>query len=88
MGLSGAGGRALLHDLDTKFQEQDRLMKYLMNQNSNLEEQISVVKDNQYKLRDGDLTNVGKLENQIRFAQEQMKFTSQEMSVKIKNLEE
>lgn len=46
------------------------------------------MKENQFKLRDGDLTNIGKLENQIRFAQEQMKFTTQEMSIKIKNLEE
>lgn len=36
--LAGAGGRALLHDLDTKFGEMDRLIKYLMNHNSNLEE--------------------------------------------------
>ena len=28
--LGGAGGRALLHDLDTKFNEQDRMLKYLM----------------------------------------------------------
>jgi hypothetical protein len=28
--LTGAGGRALLHDLDTKFNEQDRVMKFLM----------------------------------------------------------
>ena len=30
--LSGSSGRALLFDLDKKFDEQDRLIKYLMQQ--------------------------------------------------------
>jgi hypothetical protein len=36
--MNGAAGRALLHDLDKKFDDQDRLMKYMMEQMSSLED--------------------------------------------------
>lgn len=88
IGISGAGGRALLHDLDNKFAEHERLIKHLMNHNSNLELQLHNVKDAQYKLRDGDLGNIGKLEAQVRHLTEEFKFADQEKNIKLKNLED
>lgn len=61
--LSGAGGRALLHDLDTKFNEQDRMMKYLLTQIQTLEDQQALAKENTYKIRDADSHHISKLEN-------------------------
>jgi len=39
LGLSPANGRALLHDLDSKFSSQDRLLKLLMSQIDSLDKQ-------------------------------------------------
>lgn len=39
--LSGSSGRALLFDLDKKFDEQDRLIKYLMQQQDQMTEQLA-----------------------------------------------
>ena len=86
--LSGAGGRALLHDLDTKFNEQDRMLKYLMVQIQSIEDGQSTMKDQQYKVRDGDIQTISNIESQMKFEQEQNRFAQQEMFGKIKNLEE
>ena len=65
--LGAAGGRALLHDLDSKFNEQDRMLKYLMAQIQGIEDGQSNMKDQQYKVRDGDMQSISKLENQMKF---------------------
>lgn len=54
-GLSGAQGRAMLHDLDQKFGEQDRMMKFLQNQLATLEDQLAQSKEMQLKMRDDEM---------------------------------
>lgn len=46
------------------------------------------MKENQHKVRDKDQSQIGKLEQQIRYFQEQQSFSTQEMTIKLKNLEE
>ena len=66
-GLNSAGGRALLHDLDKKFDDQDRMIKYLLRQYEALESQNSTVKQQQLKLHDQDLNQLAKMENQMKY---------------------
>ena len=61
--LSGASGRALLHDLDSKFSEQDRLLKFMMGQMQGLEENQGQIKNNSNKARDVDSGQLQELKN-------------------------
>ena len=45
----------MLHDLDQKFGEQDRMMKFLQNQLATLEDQLAQSKDMQLKMRDDEM---------------------------------
>ena len=64
------------------------MLKYLMVQIQSIEDGQSTMKDQQYKVRDGDIQTISKLESQMKFEQEQNRFAQQEMFGKIKNLEE
>ena len=64
------------------------MIKYLMNQITNQEEHMVNIKENQFKARDVDQEQLTKIENQIRFFQEQAKFTQQEYNSKLKNMED
>ena len=43
------------------------MLKFLMNQIQNIEEGQVSMKDQQYKVRDGDMQSISKLENQMKF---------------------
>lgn len=45
-------------------------------------------KELQLKMRDDEMGQLGKLENQLRYNSEQASFTQQEITTKIKNLED
>ena len=64
------------------------MLKYLMVQIQSIEDGQSTMKDQNYKVRDGDMASISKLENVMKFEQEQARFAQQEMFGKIKNLEE
>ena len=59
-----------------------------MNQISNQEEHMMSMKDNQFKARDVDQEQLTKIENQIRYQQEEAKFSQQEFTSKLKNMED
>ena len=68
--LSGANGRALLFDLDKKFDEQDRLIKYLMQQQASMEDQMISNRQANSKYVESSQQSLGKIENQMRYASE------------------
>lgn len=65
--LSGATGRALLFDLDKKFDEQDRLIKYLMKQQNTFEDQLVNMRQSNNKVSDAEHATIGKIEQQVRY---------------------
>ena len=46
------------------------------------------MKNNQFKVRDEESSQISKLENQLRFNTEQQQFNMQEVALKVKNLED
>jgi hypothetical protein len=59
-----------------------------MAQLQGIEEGQANIKDQSFKTRDVDMQAISKLENAMRFQDEQNKFIQQDMVGKIKNLEE
>lgn len=84
--LSGATGRALLFDLDKKFDEQDRLIKYLMKQQNTFEDQLVSQRQQSNKLLDTEQAAVGKLESNMRYQSEQTSIAVQELQLQVKSL--
>ena len=46
------------------------------------------MKENQFKARDAEVSQISKLETQLRYSQEQQQYGMQEIILKVKNLEE
>ena len=63
-------------------------MKYMMEQMSSLEDQLQKSKQQQLGLRDQDLTKMGRIESHIRQSSEQQLYTQQEITQKVKLLED
>ena len=59
-----------------------------MNQVQGVEDQQTSIKNNQIKLRDQDLKNIGQVESQVRSVSENQIFTQQEILAKLKGLED
>lgn len=85
--LSGSQGKALLFDLDKKFEEQDRMIKYLLTQIGQIEDQQQSYKELNAKMRDIDADNVSKLENSFKKNNEVSGFQLQELTQKMRSLE-
>jgi hypothetical protein len=84
--LSGAAGRALLFDLDKRFDEQDRLMKFLMKQQNSVDDQLASQRQLSNKLADGEAASVSKLESQMRYQAEQTQIVQQELQLQVRQL--
>ena len=63
-------------------------MKYMIEQMSSLEDQLQKSKQQQLGLRDQDLTKIGRIESHIRQSSEQQTYSQQEITQKIKLLED
>lgn len=85
---SSVDGKALLHDLDQKFESQDRLMTFLISQFNNLEQTVQGLNRKTQGIQDLERDARSKLENSIKFSNDQSHYSLQEVSQKILSLED
>ena len=84
---AGLQDRAILHDLDSKFDNQDRMINFILQQISNLEGQVTqstnIVRNNV----DIDRDSIIKLKSEIRGVNDQSALTNSNLNQRLSSLE-
>lgn len=81
-------GKALLHDLDQKFEGQDRMINYLISQINGLESNVQSLNRKAQVISDVERDARSKLENNFKYTHDQTHFSVAELASKIGQLEE
>lgn len=85
---AGVDGKALLHDLDMKFEQQERMINYLISQINTMESTVQSLNRKTQSIVDQERDARSKLENTVRYSSDQQLFGIQEVMQKIKFLED
>lgn len=80
-------GKALLHDLDQKFESQDRMINYLISQLNSVDQTVQNLNRKAQSLQDSERDARTKLESSLKFNQEQQYFSLSEVTARISGLE-
>lgn len=73
--MAGAHEKALLHDLDQKFENQDRMINFVLQQVTNLENQIATSSNMVRNNVDVDRDSIIKLKTDLRSTADQSNAT-------------
>lgn len=85
---AGIDGKALLHDLDQKFESQDRMITYLVSQLNGMDQTVQNLNRKAQSISDAERDARSKLESNIKFSQEQSFFSLSEVNSRIQALEQ
>jgi flagellar motility protein MotE (MotC chaperone) len=85
---SGVDGKALLHDLDMKFDSQERMINYLMSQVSSMEQTVQGLNRKAQSLVDQERDARSKLETNFKYTNDQQHYNLTEVLQKINFLED
>ncbi len=81
-------GKALLHDLDQKFESQDRMINYLISQINSMDQTIQNLNRKAQSISDAEREARSKLESNVKFNQDQAFFSMSEVVSRISTLEQ
>lgn len=85
---NGFDGKALLRDLDLKFEGQDKLLSFMMQQIKGLEEETTQGKRTNQNLEAAFRQDRGKVEQQLRQAGDNHNFSFQDFQAKLQAVED
>lgn len=81
-------GKALLHDLDQKFESQDRMINYLISQINSMDQTMQNLSRKAQQISDAERDARAKLESSVKFNQDQSFFSMSEVVSRISTLEQ
>lgn len=81
-------GKALLHDLDQKFESQDRMISYLVSQINSMDQSMQNLSRKAQSISDAERDARSKIESNLKFNQEQSFFSMSEVTARIQALEQ
>ena len=64
---SGVDGKALLHDLDSKFESQDRMINYLISQLNSVDQTVQNLNRKAQQISDAEREARQKIEGTLKF---------------------
>ena len=85
---SSLDGKALLHDLDSKFETQDKMINYLISQINTVETTVQTLNRKAQNIADQERVERSKLESSLKYDKDQSNYTISEVMSKINFLDE
>ena len=85
---SSLDGKALLHDLDMKFETQDKMINYLISQINTVETTVQTINRKAQNIADQERVERNKLESSLKYDKDQSNYTIGEVMSKVNFLEE
>ena len=80
MKFSNLDGKALLHDIDSKFDEQERIIKFLVGQINNLDQNMQSMNKKTQGISDLERDARAKLETSLKLNNDQSLYNMQELA--------
>ncbi len=85
---SSLDGKALLHDLDSKFETQDKMINYLISQINTVETTVQTLNRKAQNIADQERVERSKLESSLKYDKDQSNYTISEVMSKVNFLDE